>query len=43
MDEKHQNVRVWRAIHFRNSLAAGDEMGKKIGAHLVSNAFKPMG
>jgi hypothetical protein len=30
------------AIHFRNSLHVGHDMGKEIAAYLVNNAFKPV-
>jgi hypothetical protein len=41
MDLEHKEVRIWGGIHFRNSLDVGDEMGKKIAAHLVANYLKP--
>ena len=41
MDLEHKEVRIWGGIHFRNSLDVGDEMGKKIAAHLVANYVKP--
>jgi hypothetical protein len=42
MDLEHKEVRIWGGIHFRNSLDVGDEMGKKIAAHLVANYMKPI-
>ena len=41
MDQEHKEVRIWGGIHFRNSLEAGDAMGKKIAEHLVANYMKP--
>ena len=40
MDAEHKNVRIWGGIHFRNSLEVGDDMGKKIAAHLIANSLK---
>jgi hypothetical protein len=42
MDLEQKEVRIWGGIHFRNSLDVGDEMGKKIAAHLVANYMKPV-
>ena len=42
LDAEHKNVRIWGGIHFRNSLDVGDEMGKKIAAHLLANSVKPV-
>lgn len=41
MAEEQRLVRVWGGIHFRNSLEVGDEMGRKIAAHLAANYVKP--
>jgi hypothetical protein len=40
MADEHANVRVWGGIHFRNSLEIGEDMGRKIGAHLIANTIK---
>jgi hypothetical protein len=42
MDEEHKSVRIWGGIHFRNSLQVGDDMGRKIAAHLIANSVKPV-
>lgn len=39
--DEHMNVRIWGGIHFRNSLAVGDGMGKRIAAYLIENSVKP--
>src|SRR5213594_3082511 len=41
MVEEHEEVRIWGGIHFRNSLAVGEAMGRKIADHLVANYLKP--
>jgi hypothetical protein len=41
MDQEHKEVRIWGGIHFRNSLEVGEEMGRKIAAHLAANYMKP--
>ena len=42
MADEHKNVRVWGGIHFRNALEAGEEMGRKIAAYLLTNALRPV-
>ena len=42
MAEEHSNVRIWGGVHFRTSLEVGHDMGRKIAAHLVDNALKPV-
>jgi hypothetical protein len=43
MADEHADVRIWGGIHFRNSLGVGEDMGRKIGAHLVANTIKAVG
>jgi hypothetical protein len=42
MDQEHKEVRIWGGIHFRNSLEVGEEMGRKIAAHLLANYMTPV-
>jgi len=41
MAQEQKEVRIWGGIHFRNSLEAGDAMGRKVADHLVANYIKP--
>jgi hypothetical protein len=41
MAEEHKDVRICGGIHFRNSLDVGEDMGRKIAAHLIDNALTP--
>jgi hypothetical protein len=41
MAEEHRNVRVWGGVHFRTGLDVGQDMGRKLAAHMIENSLKP--
>jgi len=40
--EEPSNARVWSGIHYRFSTTVGADMGRKIGAHALDTALKPL-
>ena len=41
MVEEQKNVRVWGGVHFRTAIHVGQDMGRKIAAHMIEHALKP--
>jgi len=38
-----QNARVYAGVHYRNSTAAGSDLGRKVGEYVVQHALQPLG
>ena len=36
------NSRIWAGFHYRFSTASGQDMGRKIGEHVVKNLMLPV-
>ena len=35
------DARVWAGLHWRHSMRHGDQMGRKVARHVVTNFFRP--
>ena len=35
------DARVWSGLHWRHSMRRGDQIGRKVAKHVITNFFRP--